>query len=155
MRNSKSVNIRRANTEVSITNMEELTNFSEWREFIELKPFEPKEPFNGFIVIPRVNCELHSSGYRMIKIALTNHGRVVGCVEGCTDVIHLNGIGGYGKYGDLYTERVKTRQGPIIDWSIDVAPNGLVRVFCSYELEMCDFPLSDLMIYLKEVNNEH
>ena len=134
--------------------MEFLTNFSELDEFIKLKPFEPKEPFNGFIVIPQMDCELHDSGYRMLKIALTNHGRVVGCVEGCSDVIHLNGIGGYGKFGDKYQERVKTKLGPIIDWSIDVAPNGLVRVFCSYELEMSDLPLSDLPIYLKENDNE-
>ena len=130
--------------------MEELTNFSDIASFMELKSFEPKEPFNGFIIIPRIDCELHDSGYRMIKIALTNKGRVVGCVEGCTDVIHLNGIGGYGKFGDKYAERVNTKLGPIIDWSIDVAPNGLVRVFCSHELEMCDLPLSDLPIYLKE-----
>ena len=130
--------------------MEELTNFSELKEFIELKPFEPKEPFNGFIIIPQMYCELHDSGYRMIKIALTNKGRVVGCVEGCTDVIHLNGIGGYGKFNDKYEDRVSTRTGPIIDWSIDVAPNGLVRVFCSHELCMDGFPLSDLPIYLKE-----
>ena len=134
--------------------MEELTNFSEFGEFMKLKPFEPKEPFNGFIVIPRVDCEPHDSGYSMIKIALTNHGRVVGCVEGCSDVIHLNGIGGFGKFGDKYSERVNTKQGPIIDWSIDIAPtNGLVRVFCSHELELSDFPLSDLPIYLKENND--
>lgn len=130
--------------------MEELTNFSSRKEFYELKPFEPKEPFNGFIVIPEMGDELHDSGYRFLKIALTNHGRVVGCVEGCTDVIHLNGIGGYGKYNDKYEDRVRTRTAPVIDWSIDVAPNGLVRVFCTKELELDSFPLSDLPIYLKE-----
>ena len=130
--------------------MEELTNFSGRKEFYELKPFEPKEPFNGFIIIPQMYCELHDSGYRMIKIALTNKGRVVGCVEGCTDVIHLNGIGGYGKYNDKYSERVSSKMVPVIDWSIDVAPNGFVRVFCTHELELSDLPLSDLPIYLKE-----
>ena len=133
--------------------MDELTNFSAFKDFIELKTFEPKEPFNGFIIIPRTDCELHDSGYQMLKIALTNHGRVVGCLEGCSDVIHLNGIGGYGKYNDKYYERVKTRTGPVIDWSIDVSPNGLVRVFCSHELELGDLPLSDLPIYLKENDN--
>ena len=130
--------------------MEKLTNFSDIKDFIELKPFEPKEPFNGFIVIPQMVVELHDSGYRFIKVALTNRGRVVGCVEGCTDVIHLNGIGGYGKFNDKYENRVRTGLAPAIDWSIDVAPNGLVRVFCTKELELDSFPLSDLPIYLKE-----
>lgn len=130
--------------------MEKLTNFSDIKDFIELKPFEPKEPFNGFIVIPQMDVELHDSGYRFIKVALTNRGRVVGCVEGCTDVIHLNGIGGYGKFNDKYENRVRTGLAPAIDWSIDVAPNGLVRVFCTKELELDSFPLSDLPIYLKE-----
>lgn len=128
-----------------------MTNFSSLDEFRNLKAgYDPAIKFNGFIIIP--TDERHDSGYRIMKLALTYHGVVVGCIEGCCDVIHLNGIGGYGAYDDGYDKRVRERKGPIIDWSIDCAPNGLVRVFCSKCLTFPDLALccSDLQIIVKE-----
>lgn len=130
--------------------MKELTNFSPIEEFIKLKTsYNPNVKFNGFIIIP--TDEIHDSGYKIMKIALTDHGKVVGCINGYADVIHLNGIGGYGKHDAGYIERVRERKGPIIDWSIDCAPNGLIRVFCSNTLTLHDFPFggSDFQIVVK------
>lgn len=69
-------------------------------EFLNLGYKRPEGPFDGFVIIP--TGELHDSGYMCMKLALTYHYEVVGCVSGYSDVIHLNGIGGYGKiYGDV------------------------------------------------------
>lgn len=114
-----------------------MTNFSPLEEFVNLDMnYNTSVEFNGFIIIP--TDEIHDSGYKIMKIALMNRGVVVGCVKGCFDVIHLNGIGGYGDYDAGYNERVRERKGPIIDWCIDCAPNGLIRVFCSKRLTLPD-----------------
>ena len=131
--------------------MEEyLTNMSPLEDFVKLDTeYDPSVEFNGFIIIP--TDRIHDSGYRIMKIALTNRGVVVGCINGHCDVIHLNGIGGYGPFDDGYNERVREHKGPIIDWSIDCAPNGLIRVFCSIMLTLQELScvLSDLQIIIK------
>lgn len=104
--------------------------------------------FNGFVIIP--TGETHDSGYMCMKYALTYYGDVVGCVGGYSDVVRLQGIGGYGEYNEDYDKRVSTRQGPIIDWSIDCLPCGFLRVFVSGKLKLDDFIGSDFCIF-KEV----
>lgn len=119
-------------------------------EFEKLEYKRPTDKFNGFVVIP--TGEIHDSGYGCMKFALTNHEEVVGCVGGGSDVINLNGIGGYGKYNDDYQTKVNTK-GSIIDWSIDCLPCGFLRVFTSkFELELPYYVLSSFEIFIKEDN---
>lgn len=121
-------------------------------EFEKLEYKRPTSKFNGFVIIP--TGEIHDSGYVCMKFALTNKDEVVGCVGGGSDVINLNGIGGYGKYDDEYQIKVITRKGPIIDWSIDCLPCGLLRVFTSnFELELPNYVLSSFEIFIKEVKD--
>ena len=72
----------------------EMTANSTREEFENLKYFEPTGEFNGIVIIP--TNEMHESGYMCMKFALMDHWEVAGCVGGGSDVIHLNGIGGYG-----------------------------------------------------------
>jgi len=111
-------------------------------EFENLDYFEPTDEFNGVVIIP--TNELHDSGFGCMKFALLNHSEVVGCVGGGSDVIQLNGIGGYGKYNKNFTDMVKR-----IDWSIDCLPNGLIRLFCSHKLDIDKFIGSDFSLYVK------
>ena len=110
-------------------------------EFLNLEYKRPEKTFDGFVIIP--TGELHDRGYMCMKFALTNHDEVVGCVGGGSDVIHLNGIGGYGKnYGDI-----PKRQ----DWSIDCLENGLLRVFSfTHDLEIDRIICSDFCVYMEE-----
>lgn len=109
-------------------------------EFLNLGYKRPEGPFDGFVIIP--TGELHDSGYMCMKLALTYKWEVVGCVGGGSDVIHLNGIGGYGKnYGDI-----PKRQ----DWRIDCLENGLLRVFSfTHELEIDNIICSDFCVYME------
>lgn len=117
---------------------------SKREEFENLDYFEPTDEFNGVVIIP--TNKLHDSGFGCMKFALINGGEVVGCVGGGSDVICLNGIGGYGKdfCGSLKTNMVKR-----IDWTIDCLSNGLIRLFCSYKLDIDKFILSDFNLYVK------
>jgi len=125
----------------------EMTANSTREEFESLDYFKPTGEFNGIVIIP--TNEMHESGYRCMKFALMDHWEVVGCVGGSSDVIHLNGIGGYGKY-ENYKETLKTGLTKRVDWSIDCLPNGLIRLFCSSKLELDDIICSDFNLYVKE-----
>ena len=118
--------------------------YSTREEFENLDYFKPIDDFNGIVIIP--TNELHDSGFKCMKFVLMNGYEVVGCVGGSSDIIHLNGIGGLGKYGrDLFN---KTNLVKRIDWSIDCLPNGLLRLFCSYKLDIDKFIMSDFSLYI-------
>lgn len=125
----------------------EMTASSAREEFENLDYFAPTGEFNGIIIIP--TNEMHESGYMCMKFALMDHWEVVGCVGGSSDVIHLNGIGGYGKY-ENFKEALKTGLAKRVDWSIDCLPNGLIRLFCSKKLELDEIICSDFNLYVKE-----
>ena len=119
-----------------------MTIYDSKEEFEKLEFFEPKKEFRGCVIIP-MNYK-HESGFTCMKFALTNSDEVVGCVGGHCDVIHLNGIGGYGKN---FTESLRTRKVDIVDWTLDCLPNGLMRIFCSKDLSIDDIICSDFQLY--------
>ena len=119
-------------------------------ELEKLDYFKPTEDFNGILIVP--THELHDSGYGCMKFVLLNHDRVVGCVGGGSDIIHLNGIGGYGNIFNMeeYEKAVSTGKVNVVSWCIDCLPNGLIRLFSNKNL-VIDFPItSDFIIYTKE-----
>ena len=100
--------------------------------------------FNGFVIVP--TGELHDSGFGCMKFVLTHCNEVVGAVGGWCDVVHLNGIGGYGR---CWHSSIESRMVPVIGWSIDLLPaSGCVRVFTKHRLDIdLDFILSDFEVY--------
>lgn len=107
------------------------------------KTLEEIGPFKGFIIVP--TGDLHDSGFGCMKFVLTHHDDIVGAVGGGSDVVHLNGIGGYG----LGFQRTLARgEVPPVDWSIDLLPgSGCLRVFSSHKLVLDDFIDSDFIVY--------
>ena len=108
----------------------------------------PAEPFAGFIIVP--TGEVHDSGYGCMKFVLTKQDEIVGCVGGGVDVVHLNGIGGYGKD---WERALKTGVVPVVDWSMDVLNTSkCVRVFSSHQLTLQDgYICSDFEVYAEKV----
>lgn len=128
--------------------IESITIYSPLKEFEELEYFNPKEKFNGCIIIP--TGELHDSGFMCMKFALTNIGKIVGCIGGGSDVVHINGIGGYGKYGKDYESAVISQKVPRVSWQIDCLPNGLLRIFSDHYLSIDDIICSSFSLYADE-----
>lgn len=123
-------------------------------ELEKLEYFNPTEDFNGIIIVP--THELHDSGYGCMKFVLLNNDKIVGCVGGGSDIIHINGIGGYGIFFNMeeYDKAVSTGKVNVVSWSIDCLPNGLIRLFSNKKL-LIDLPItSDFIIYTKEENKD-
>lgn len=73
---------------------------------------------------------MHDSGYRCIEVvAVDEKNRPICRVTGCSDAIHLDGIGGLGKDWITKYGRVPDLVPPS-GWTIDCLPkSGLVRLF--------------------------
>lgn len=103
------------------------------------------------VIIPTRHT--HDSGYRCMKFAVIQNGIPTYLVSGCSDVIHLGGIGGENverSISEKFIERVKTRFIPICRWRIDCLPtSGLLRIFCDKKMYL-GASLSSFEIFFKE-----
>jgi len=75
-------------------------------------------------------------------------------LSGCSDVIHVDGIGGY---GDGWLERCRISPGlmPPSGWSIDCLPtSGLLRMWPSSGKILCDAALSSFEMYAIDKNDK-
>lgn len=112
------------------------------KEFRALENSECKKAFNEIIIVP--TGKKHDSGFECMKFVLCHNREIVGVTGGCSDVIHLNGIGGYGK---SFEEALKTRKTDVVDWKIDCLPKShCLRLFSSKNLKIKGFVISDFDI---------
>jgi len=118
-----------------------LTEYTK-KEFLDMKNFGPEGLFTSIVIVP--TNDKHDSGYRCMKFILIGKDGIVGVVSGWSDVVHINGIGGYGK--DVRVEMVKP-----IGWSIDcLTKSRCLRLFANVECSADDFIGSDFCFYVEE-----
>lgn len=105
---------------------------------------------DSIVIIP-MDYE-HDSGFLcMDVIAIVDDVPVLRC-SGCSDVIHIDGIGGYGDVrgnSELYKSRIMSDKKPVTDWSIDCLPCGYFRLFHYGKIRIAP-ALSDLEIFAVE-----
>ena len=105
---------------------------------------------DSIVIIPGRSRDLHDSGYRAMDFAAVKDGKAFCLLAGGSDVIHIDGIGGF---GDNWLNKYKTvpRLIPPSGWSIDCLPkSGLLRMFCDGKIRV-GAALSSFEIYRKEV----
>lgn len=114
------------------------------KELMELENFIPKKNFTGIVIVP-MNYK-HDNGFQCMKYILLNHNEIVGVLGGGSDVMHINGIGGYGKNPD-YTSRIIRAH----DLRIDCLPKSkCLRLFSDEPMELDSmFCGSDFIWYFK------
>lgn len=120
------------------------------RKQIESVPFRPQwdakvGPFDSLIILPL--RKIHDSGYRQMDFVGTQYVkdklRPVMRLSGCSDVIHIEGIGGYGRWTGSLPQLVLPR-----DWCIDCLPvSGLLQFFNGKGKIVVDDSLSSFSIY--------
>jgi hypothetical protein len=108
--------------------------------------------FDSMVLIPL--RRLHDSGYRLMDFVAVRNGEPLCKLSGCSDVIHFDGIGGYGdnwfkKYGTV------PQSLPARDWNIDcLKVSGYLRIFSQrYNLKAAP-ALSSFEFYAVEKEKE-
>ena len=93
---------------------------------------------DSIVIIP--TNEYHDSGYRCMEFIFCNKGEPFAKSFGGSDVLHLNGIGGYGRFNEDIP-----RLMPVTDWKLDCLPCGYLRLFSRYKLSAEG--ISDFSVY--------
>lgn len=137
-----------------------MTIFEVTKENVENLPLikwneETDETFDGVLIVP--TGEVHESGYGCMQFIFCHGEEAVKRVCRGSDVLHIDGIGGYGEYNDRWAFGVPQNL-PVRWWRIDCTPNGFLRLFTSkHEIKPGD-GLSDFSIYAvddeKEIKND-
>lgn len=136
--------------------MKEEKHYTQWtRKEFEQLPY-PEDFHNdigevdSLIILP--TRRKHDSGFRCMEFVTIQNGKPTYRISGCSDIIHIGGIGGYNSLqaDDEYSERIRNRRTKVTGWRIDCLPtSGLLRIFCGHKL-IAGSSTSDFQLYFKE-----
>ena len=117
------------------------------KDFLNLDNFYNGEKFNAIVIVP-TNYK-HDSNFQCMKYILLKNWKIVGVIGGGSDVIHINGIGGFGKNPDYKNQFVKRH-----DLRIDCLPKSkCLRLFSDDDFELDNwFCGSDFIFYINDKN---
>ena len=103
--------------------------------------------FDALIILPvKREEELHDSGYRLLDFVAIRDGKPICRLSGRSDIIHLDGIGGFGKDWQKYGKIPKTISPS--GWRMDCLPaSGLLRLSAREKLTV-GLSLSSFEIFL-------
>lgn len=96
--------------------------WNNWDELVKNNPSGHLE-FTSVVIIPAMydgEIAIHDSEWACMDFVLVKDSYPIGKVGGGSDVLHLDGIGGYGD--DRKYESMFSRMVPVKGWSIDCLP---------------------------------
>ena len=94
------------------------------KEFEELKHrgWDEEIICDSIIILPGRSRDLHDSGFRSMDFVAVKDSKPICLLSGCSDVIHIDGIGGSGFREESFFNDAA--------WSIDCLPkSGLLRLW--------------------------
>ena len=110
--------------------------------------------FNCLVILPGKSKDLHDSGYRCMDFVAVKDDKAICRLSGCSDVVHIEGIGGYGKDWLKKYNKVPFLVPPT-GWNIDCLPkSGLLRLFPGSRCMTCGEALSSFEIYASPYKRE-
>ena len=99
--------------------------------------------FDSLVIIPGGSRSLHDSGYRCIAYCLCRDGKPICLTGGGSDILHINGIGGYGKIYNTIPREI-----PVISWRIECLPkSGYLHLFIHEHELTCGPDLSSFEVF--------
>lgn len=101
--------------------------------------------FDSLVIIP-LNHK-HDSGFMCMDFVAVNDNEPICLLSGCSDVIHIDGIGGYGKWISGEVPRTVIPKS----WSIDCIPCGYLRIFANNCKLTCGHALSSFEIWSEKI----
>lgn len=111
---------------------------SDFKDIPILSALDNVKECDSVVIIPK--NKRHESGYRCMEFVFCKDGEPFAKSFGGSDVLHLNGIGGYGKFNGSLPESM-----PITDWNFDCLPCGYLHLWSRYKLSAEG--LSDFSVY--------
>jgi len=107
--------------------------------------------FDSLIILPL--RRLHDSGFRCLDFVAAIGNKPICLLSGCSDIIHIDGIGGYG-YNWLQNSGGIPNTVVPVGWNIDcLKTSGLLRIFTGGKL-IAGEALSSFEIYAIKNNNK-
>ncbi len=103
--------------------------------------------FDELVIIPGGANDIHDSGYRNITYCLCINNEPICLTSGGSDVIHIDGIGGYGKdWLEKYGKVPSTI--PPVAWNLDCLPkSGYLRLWATNYKLVCGSDVSSFEVY--------
>ena len=99
--------------------------------------------YTSVVIVPM--DELHDSGYKCMCFLFCDGDEIVCRSRGWSDVLHIDGIGGFGDwYGGELPKKVDPK-----GWRIDCLPNGYLRLFGQYKIRTKGWDTSSYEIFGK------
>ena len=125
-------------------NIDEMTR-KDFDKLPLIKRFNEEIIYDALIILPtRI---IHDSGYRCMDFIAVRENKPICRLSGCSDVINIEGIGGFGKDGSEKYHACP-KMIPPIAWSIDCLPkSGLLRIWPSNRNMVDGGSLSSFEIY--------
>lgn len=102
--------------------------------------------FDSLVIIPE--RKFHDSGFRCITFVGCKGTEPVFKTSGCSDVLHIDGIGGYGKQD--WTKNIPSLVLPK-GWAMDCLPCGYLRLFCHSHALNAGNDLSSFDVFAERV----
>ncbi len=142
-------------TKQDFDNVPNLNVHDNWNKFAKNGRIE----FESFIIIPVEDedgeVELHESGFGCMKFCLVdnvdNKSCPIGIIGGGTDVVHLDGIGGYGIDWLEKYNKVPSLVPPH-SWTMDLLPCGYLNIWTGKKLFITrDILLSTLEVFSEDI----
>lgn len=96
--------------------------------------------FDGIVVIP--SDRKHDSGFMCMDFVGCCGGEPIIRTGAYSDVVHFDGIGGYGEWKGHFPKQVEPKA-----WCIDCLPCGYLRIFCSGKKIKIGNGCSDQFLY--------
>lgn len=104
--------------------------------------------FDSIIILPE--RRKHDSGYMCMSFVGCIGGEAVAIMSGVSDVLHIDGIGGYGK--GWYEKPSVPRMIPVKSWNIDCLPCGCLNIWASGRKIEIGHMLSSFEIFAERKN---
>lgn len=110
-------------------------------EQVPLRPWDEHTVCRALVILP--TRRQHDSGYRCMEfVAVSAKDEPICRIAGGSDVIHIDGIGGYGEWASEVPHSVEPK-----GWSIDcLKVSGLLRLFSRGDIKI-GAALSSLEVY--------
>lgn len=107
--------------------------------------------FDSLVILP--SRRIHDSGYRCMYFVACSRGKPIVKIAGGSDVIHLDGIGGYG-YKWMQKNNGVPGMVEAKGWSIDcLKKSGLLRIFTHGKL-IAGSVLSSFEIFSESIKKQ-